>query len=73
MVALTPITKLYGESDDEGPLTEENFHAGGSLSEGVSGKRAIDSSYENERDEKVLNSRSNNDLKEDDLDNSKCK
>lgn len=67
MVALTPIYKVCGESDSEGPLTEDNFHSGASLSEGVSGKRAIDSSYENERDTRVINSRSGNDLKEDDL------
>ena len=70
MSALTPIYKTFGESDDEGPLTEDNFHSGESLRDGVSGQRAIDSSYENERDARVINSRSNSDLKEDDLD--KC-
>ena len=68
MSALTPIYKTYGESDSDCCLTEDKFHANASVADGVSGKHAIDSSYENERDTRVINSRSNSELKEDDLD-----
>jgi hypothetical protein len=36
----------FGEVDSEAPLTTDNFQAAGDLSEGISGKRKIDTSYE---------------------------
>jgi hypothetical protein len=66
MSALTPGFKSYQECDYDGPFTEDKFHAGSSVKDGVSGKATFDSTYENLRGEEVINSRSNNELKEDD-------
>ena len=65
-MALTPIYRSYEECDLDGPCTESKFHAGESVKDGVSGKAALDTTYENLKDAEVVNSRSNNELKEDD-------
>lgn len=47
MAALTPDTVRYDAFDCEEPITEKNFQAAEDLQEGISGRRSIDSSYEN--------------------------
>ena len=68
MAGLTPALRSFNEVDSEEPFTEENFLAKGDLSEGVSGRRSIDSSYEEHFDNVVLNPRSGNGHLENDMD-----
>jgi hypothetical protein len=65
-MALTPAYRSYEECDLDGPFTEDKFHAGESMKDGVSGKATLDTTYENLKDTEVVNSRSNSELKEDD-------
>lgn len=57
---------LLDEFNQEAAFTEGNFHAAGDLQEGVCGKRAIDSTYENQLDATVQSPRSGNDHLEND-------
>jgi hypothetical protein len=67
-MALTPTYRSYEECDLDGPFTEGKFHSGESMKEGVSGKAALDTTYENLKDTEVVSPRSgyNDELKEDD-------
>jgi len=59
-----------GDCDSEEPITEANFKEGSSLAEGISGRRTLDTTYENDGvDSLVNNPRSNYDKNpEDDKD-----
>lgn len=46
----------YAEGDTEGPITKENFQAQASISEGISGRRTIDTSYDCTSHEGFVNS-----------------
>lgn len=52
----TPLIHLlpYDDIDGEGPITEQGFQAAADLGEGISGRRAIDTTYEN-TDEDMVN------------------
>jgi hypothetical protein len=68
MAGLTPIYETYGQNDAESPLTEENFRAAESLQEGISGRRAIDSTYDAQSEGLVQKPRSGDMWPENDKD-----
>ena len=49
MSGLTPGYTSYNDCDCEEPITEKNFQAAEDLQEGISGRRSLDSTYENDR------------------------
>lgn len=68
MSALTPITKNFQDCDCEEAITEENFRAAEDLQEGISGRRRIDSTYENDGHSMVNAPRSGKEFPESDKD-----
>lgn len=59
MSALTPGYLSYRDCDCEEPVTEANFRAKEDLQEGISGRRSIDTTYEDYATEVVNAPRSN--------------
>jgi hypothetical protein len=58
-----------GDCDCEGPITEANFRAQENLQEGISGRRSLDTTYENDDVDSLVNRpRSAEDFPESDKD-----
>jgi len=68
MSGLTPITRSFQDCDCEEPITEQNFQAAEDLSEGISGRRSIDTTFENDTHPLVNRPRSGNEQPENDKD-----
>lgn len=49
------LPRVGSDCDIEGPITAENFQAASDLQEGISGRRAIDTTYENDDVDSLVN------------------